>query len=421
MRIEVIWTGEELLDGRVEESNTGLVASFCISRGYQLQRVQIVGDSLDSGAAALQCALESADIVLLAGGLGPTDDDRTRDLVARLSGEEFLHDEAAAARIEARYAKHGRRLQPSTMKQALLPASAEHIINPVGIADGWRQRVAGKTLVVLPGVPRELAAMLEPALSPLLPELSLPVRNFMLYGISEARSVELLHESLAGLDLDIRWCVKSPLIQLSLVGGGAAAPDLRERLSGALGGHLLPEGADNIAQLVLNDFKSAGATLATAESCTGGAISSAITDLGGSSAVFMQGWCTYSNNSKTKELGVAPELIAAHGAVSEEVARAMAEGARQRADTTWAVSTTGIAGPTGGSATKPVGTVWVGVAGPGVSVAARFYYPGRARLLFKVHVTAAALWLLHQVSQAKPQGELTHSNLEDLRVQQTGS
>lgn len=414
MRIEVLWTGDELLDGRVQEANTQTIATLCANAGHRVHRVQILGDDLEALVDALQETLVRADLLILGGGLGPTDDDRTRDAVARATGAPLQDDPAAAERIRVRYAARKRPVQASTLRQARFPVGAQCVLNPCGTADGWFQRVGFCTLVVLPGVPSEFRAMAFDAISPHLPSREAPFSEQTIYGLGEAESVSLLAHATEGLRVETLWCVNMPYVRVRFRGEDAHHPQIRSRLAADLHTLLLDEGSSEWSQSLLSAMRSSGETLSTAESCTGGAICNAMTDLPGASAVVMQGWCTYANEAKIRELGVPRDTLASVGAVSEAVARAMAQGARARAATTWALSTTGIAGPDGGTPTRPVGWVWIGVAGPDGTWAAHFDFPGRDRAAFKVLVTSAALWLLHHLRQGTVPTPGKHPNLRAL-------
>ena len=394
MRICALWTGDELLDGRIQEANGRSLGAWLRARGHRLWRALLVGDDEDGLVAALSWLVTEADLVVVAGGLGPTEDDRTRAACARVSGRELVRDADAWQALRARYARLGRRWSDAAARQAERPASAARIPNPLGSADGFVFFVGTTPVVVLPGVPREFDGMLDAALTPYVAPSSTDAQELWLYGIGESETNAVARDIATEAGVSLGWCVQSPLVQLRWEGRGEAVTGAGTALRRAFAPFVLPEGHRRPETLVLELLRGGGATVAIAESCTGGAIASALTDVPGSSAALLAGWVTYANDAKVAALGVPREVIVAQGAVSAEVAVAMASGARRAANATWGGGVTGIAGPGGGSETKPVGTAFVAWAGPSGVHVARVAYPDRDRREVKALVRDFALCFL---------------------------
>lgn len=416
MRIEILTIGNELLNGDLADTNTQRLARFARARGLFIQAAQTVPDDLDAIVKALTRAASNTELVLVSGGLGPTSDDLTLEAAARFAGVELTTHAPTVARLEARFAERGLTMTPNNLRQARIPATAEVFDNPVGTAPHVQLQVGTTRLFFFPGVPHELARLCDDYLGPWL-ETHAPIRRyrsaiFRTFGKTESAVASLIERALApDPRMHIAYRAHFPEIQVSLHVDEPDA-DEAERLlltSSAivreqLGDIIFSERADDgLMEVIAKALSSRGETLALAESCTGGLVARMCTELPGSSRWFIEGFVTYSNTAKTGRLGVAPELIAAHGAVSEPVARAMAEGARRVAGTDWALSITGIAGPDGGSAEKPVGTVHLALAGAGGTTHLSRRYPfdrGRNRTVSAY----AALDLLRRALAGLPAG-----------------
>ncbi len=379
-------TGEELVRGAIVDSNSAWIARHLRGLGVELLEVRVVGDQLPVVSAALRELCSRVDLVITGGGLGPTADDRTRDAIALAAGVELRRDAAAQEQLAAYFARFGRTPSASNERQALLPVGARAIPNPRGSAPGIERSMGGAMLFALPGVPVELRAMFEQTVAPWI-RARLTAPPF----VDAVLQVVGLPESVVGERI-ARWMAAqgpprvSDTVRFGIVTVCASDRDdatgrarLEECLSGmkaALGDHLFAVGDRSLAEVVLEEARAAGATLAAAESCSGGRIAAALTAIPGASDVFVEAAVTYTAAAKMRALGVAPELVAREGVVSEAVARAMAEGIRARAAATYGVSTTGVAGPTGGSAESPVGVVHLAVAGPDGTIAVRKHFPG---------------------------------------------
>ncbi len=408
MRAAILVTGDEILRGRIEERNAGLIARSLEPLGVEVERVAIVGDDLDGLVRALEALLAGpADLICTTGGLGPTHDDLTMEAVARATGRRLVIDAGALALVEARHAGIG--VDAATRgavqeKQASLPGGAV-VLPPVGTAPGCLLEHEGRLVAVLPGPPWELqamweAALAEPMLAALIARAGTPRERVLhLFAVPESRVVEIV----AGLDADI-WdrlrvgvCARDAELEMTIrsaPGDEWAADALQERLGAVLGDALYSRDA-SVDEVVAGALLAAGQTVAVAESCTGGGLGARLTDRPGSSAYVRGGVISYDDEVKRSVLGVDPEVIRLHGAVSEECAREMAEGVRRLVGSDWALSVTGIAGPGGGTPDKPVGLVYVGRAGPDGAVVEELRLRGdRARI--RERSVAMALHLLRR-------------------------
>jgi nicotinamide-nucleotide amidase len=377
MRIHLVNTGAELMLGRVLNTHQQWICRQLADRGYVVTRQVAVDDSGPSIQQAVRESLEAADLILVTGGLGPTSDDRTRDLVAALLGRGLQEDAAVVAHIERFFAARGRPMPASTRVQAQVPEGATVLMNPHGTAPGLvMDGPDGQLLVMLPGPPRELRPMFTDQVLPLVTrrfpgEAAFVCRTLRTIGMGESLVEERIDgplQPLVAAGLEIGYCARVGEVDVRFAARGPRAHDLvrdaeaiaHERLGGIIYG---TEG-DSLESSVVRALTARHRTLALAESCTGGFIAHRITNVPGASVVFLAGLVTYSNEAKQQFLGVGAETLAAHGAVSEATVRAMAEGARQKTGAHYAVAVTGIAGPSGGTPEKPVGTVWIGLATP---------------------------------------------------------
>lgn len=379
---QILTIGDELLSGDTVNSNLAFLGERCRRLGIEVVRALSVRDRIDEIVGALGEA--QVDLCLVSGGLGPTSDDLTAEAVARAAGVALVRDAAAEAAIVAMFASRGRPMPEINRKQADLPAGAEVLENPVGTAPGFALALPGGCWVAcMPGVPREMKKMMLEQIEPRvrarwgLPEI--PRRVYRAIGRGEsaaATEIEPLvaaararSPGLAAVYVHYRAATPQLLVILEgLAGAGgvrASEEELRSLdapMAEALAPALYGIGEVDLEERVLAACRRAGLWLATAESCTGGQVAARLTAIAGASTAFRGGVVAYDNAVKTGVLGVPAELLAAHGAVSEPVARAMAEGARRLLQADLAVAITGIAGPAGGSPEKPVGTVDVAVA-----------------------------------------------------------
>jgi len=410
VRAAVVASGSELVRGDRHDRNGPFLASSLLRLGVEPARITVVGDDPADLEAALREGLES-DLLVISGGLGPTHDDRTIELLARAAGVGLSVDEALRAEIEALSRRIAERLRrpfadfaEGVTKQATLPDGAEWL-GLVGTAPAVVLDTGTAVAVALPGPPRELQAhwpnVLETAaVRRVLARARPPERRVLrFYGVSESAIAQSL--SAAGGDgdgVEVTICARDFELHVDLFvqpGGEARADELGEFLARDNESYLFTRGEVGTAELVLAELRGRGLTLATAESCTGGLVAARLTDVPGSSDVFHGAVVAYADDVKATQLGVPEAVIASHGAVSPETAAAMARGARERLGTDVAVSVTGIAGPGGGTPEKPVGLVYLHVAGPEGERPLRLDFPGD-RETIRTRAAVAALHLVRR-------------------------
>jgi nicotinamide-nucleotide amidase len=374
VRAAILAIGTELLGTDRLDTNSLQLTAALASHGFELQRKAVVGDDEGAIVRELERCCADAELVLLTGGLGPTRDDLTRDAVARFAGRPLELDPRELTRLEERYRSFGRTMPPSNRRQCEVIAGAEVLANPVGTAPGQLVRVGGCHVFLFPGVPRELTAMIESALVPWLRAHAGPERTAQVELVTACVPESAIEDRL-GPAYDALG--REPITVLAKAGevrvrvsargvGDALAKELERRrdlIAPLLGDALTSQSGEALEQVVVSLLRDHRATVAVAESCTGGLLGERITRVAGSSEVFVGGAIVYSNRLKRDLVGVSEDLLREHGAVSAPVARAMAEGARRRFDAALALSITGIAGPGGGTPDKPVGTVHLALAG----------------------------------------------------------
>jgi nicotinamide-nucleotide amidase len=369
MRVEVINTGTELLLGQVTNTHLGYLAQGLFGLGLRIERQVTVPDGV-AIAEAFEESMSRADLILVTGGLGPTSDDVTREAASEAFGLELIFHPEILDGIAAKFASRKFAMNDLQRQQAMVPRGGLVLENHFGTAPGLIVRNDKTVAFLLPGPPNELRPMWEKQALPWLREhfaaRLTPMRevSLRLLGIGETRvQIEVEKEVLALGPVEIGYCARPGEVDLRLLAADDALLNRAADFARAkLGEFLYAEGAETLEQAVVRQARTKGKTIATAESCTGGMVAARITNVPGSSEVFRYGWVTYADEAKTAELGVPAELLARHGAVSEEAARAMAEGARRASGADVAVAVTGIAGPDGGTDAKPVGLVWFAVA-----------------------------------------------------------
>ncbi|MEI8314136.1 MAG: competence/damage-inducible protein A [Verrucomicrobiota bacterium] len=366
MRVELINTGSELLLGFTVNTHANYIARQLGEIGLRLVRQTTVSDDRAEMRAIVADALSRSDIILITGGLGPTSDDFTRDVVSELLGRTLHRDESVVAQITERYRQRGLQLREQIFVQAQVPVGAQVLTNFHGTAPGLFIEHAGKQIYLLPGPPRELYPMFENQVLPRLPHRDrLDCRVFKVACLSESVIEQTVAPVLTDLpELELGYCARMGEVEVRVIATPATATEAERRIRTALGDNIFGTNADRMEEVVVKMLTADGKTVATAESCTGGLIANRLTNVDGASSVFLTGYVTYSNESKIRLLGVLDDTLKIHGAVSEATCRQMAEGARQRAGVDFAVSATGIAGPTGGTTEKPVGSVFIGLASP---------------------------------------------------------
>ncbi|MDF1816339.1 MAG: competence/damage-inducible protein A [Verrucomicrobiales bacterium] len=404
MRVEVVNTGTELLLGKVINTHVAWFGNELFKLGVRIQRQTTIPDG-DEIRTVLKEAFPRCDVIIITGGLGPTNDDVTREVVADMLNRELQLDEAILRNIQQMFVSRGLKPNRSNDRQAMVPEGGVVLDNPNGTAPGLYIPATEQSphLFLLPGPPRELKPMWTNLVYPKIAEMPRPetapelFRNFRIYGAGESSIAGFLEPKLDGLEgLELGYCARLGEVDVRLIGSKSAVEEASSSLREEYQRKIVTESEDSIARVVIDLLAERNQTVATAESCTGGLIASTITDESGSSDVFHRGYVTYSNEAKSALLGVAPEIIEANGAVSAETVQAMVEGCLENSGADHAVAVSGVAGPTGGTDEKPVGTVYVGVASRnGETFVKKYFWPSE-RIAFKTRVCRLVLDLLRQ-------------------------
>lgn len=392
MIAEIVSVGTELLMGQVVNTDAQFIARHLAPLGYQAFYQVTVGDNPARLTGAVREALARADVVIFTGGLGPTDDDLTKETVAAAMGIPLDPVPEEEARLSAYFASIGREMTPNNLKQARFPRGGTILPNPNGTAPGCIMEADGKAAILLPGPPRELYPMFTDHVLPYLSRRSgvrLHSRELRAFGMGEAELTYRIRDIIANqTNPTVAPYVKTGEVTLRVTAqcrdeaeGERLVAPMIEAIQARVGPVLYSTDGEALGALCVRLLRERGETLSVAESCTGGLLASAIVDNAGSSACFFEGAVTYSNEAKMRRLGVTRATLDAHGAVSDACAREMAAGMRAAAGTTYALATTGIAGPDGGTAEKPVGLVYVALASPaGVKTAELHLTGDRARI-----------------------------------------
>ncbi|MBN2781031.1 MAG: CinA family nicotinamide mononucleotide deamidase-related protein [Candidatus Marinimicrobia bacterium] len=396
---EIINIGDELLDGHTVNSNAAWMSAALRGIGIPVLRHTVVADEGAAIVRALDGVMAETTHVFVTGGLGPTEDDRTKAVITDYFGGHLVFHQDIYDMIEARFRARGRILSPLNRGQAMLPDNAELIPNGRGTASGMIFRKGGRTFYLMPGVPYEMQDIMERSLLPKLAGqsgLRLIERSVHTFGIPESEIAEMIENHFPELRRDVSLGFYPSVKGITLRLKGKDGGELDKYVSGIceiLGDTVVSLNPESMAEVVLTLCRERGLSLALAESCTGGLISSMITDIPGSSRVFREGYVAYSNEAKVNVLGVDPEILRGYGAVSEETVRAMALGARERSGADIAAAVSGIAGPDGGSPEKPVGTVWIAVSYGDRTLTHKISYD-RGRRKNKEYAAHAALNLI---------------------------
>jgi len=408
MKIAIIGIGDEVLTGDTVNTNAAWLASAALDLGLRVAWHAVVPDDEPAIVHRIREAAESVEVVLLTGGLGPTRDDLTRAALAVAVEEDLVEDEAVLRWLEKRFARTGRELSAANRAQAQRPASAETLDNPLGSAPGLVVRRGEASIIALPGVPDEMRTMWTDHVVPRLRERLAAQPEATATAVVRTAS---LAESRAGrllADLMERGCTPSLGLypgqmqvdaRIRATGPRAEVEDAVERTAAEVERRLAPfvyaRGSASLTEVVRDRLAERRLTVSTAESCTAGGLGHLITEAPGTSAIYLGGFVTYGNEQKRELLGVPSTTLETHGAVSAPTAEAMARGARDRIGADLALSITGIAGPDGGSDAKPVGTVFIGLAGPEDDdlVVRRFRFPGDRRLV-RIRTARTALAML---------------------------
>src|SRR3984885_1907038 len=404
MKAEIIAVGSELLTPDRVDTNSLFLTARLNRLGIEVTRKTVVGDELPLLRNAFEESAKRVELIIASGGLGPTEDDRTRDAVADLFGRKLSRDPAVMSRIEARFRQIGRKMSEVNARQAMVPEGAIVLDNDRGTAPGLWLEAGGRIVILLPGPPHELKAMFAAQVESRLARLSTGVRlvgrELRVAGMGESdvdqriapiytRHSEVQTTILTApgeIQIHLRmWTTDTPAAERQLQG-------IQESIVLALGEAVFTAAGESMEEGVARELTMHQATIATAESCTGGLLAERLTRISGSSAYFLGGVVSYSNTLKSAWVDVPAEIIESRGAVSSEVAVALADGIRRRTGATLGVGITGVAGPTGGTPEKPVGTVHVAIADASGSKERGVHYPGeRDRIRWQASQTALDL------------------------------
>jgi nicotinamide-nucleotide amidase len=393
----LIAVGSELLHAGARDTNTAWIAERLERLGVLVRCRAAVDDSVERIGALVAAFFERMEIVILTGGLGPTEDDRTRDGLSRSLGVPLVRDPEMLRRLEARFRAKGYRWSEAQARQADRLEGSSWIENPVGSAPGIAYQRAGHRLFALPGVPAEMTEMFERGIAPGLATGAPPTRRTLkVAGRPESFVDDLLRDLYASPGLEVTILAKPSGIELRLAAAtGSVVAEAERTMSDRLGADLFGADDATLASVVGELLRERGETVGTAESCTAGLCAAVLTETPGSSAWYRGGVVVYANDLKTALAGVPEEVVRDHGAVSAPVALALARGARTRTGATHGIGITGIAGPSGGSEDKPVGLVHLAVAGPLGDAEARHLFSG-GRSLVRERAVHAALDLLRR-------------------------
>ena len=407
MIVELINSGTELLLGEVINTHAAWIAKQVFPFGLRITRQTTVPDGPAIRDAVCE-TFDRADIVFVTGGLGPTTDDITREAIAEILGLKLVPNESVRGAIEARLAARGYKLLERMLRQTMVPEGAIVLPNKNGTAPGLyipsmsTPSSASPHFFLLPGPPRELKPMFEESVLPILRGLlgDLPEKDCRIYrvvGFGESAVEEMIGLELSeNKDLEVGYCARPNEVDFRLIGSKKLLDTLEPRILQTLGKNLVSAKGEGIEEWITHRLATMGLTISTAESCTGGLLANRLTNVPGSSKVFHRGFVTYSNKSKSDLLGVSQALLSEHGAVSEPVARAMAEGALHNANSDFSLALTGVAGPDGGTPEKPVGTVFIAMAQSGKPThCQKFSFPVD-RATFKQLATQGALDMLRR-------------------------
>ena len=400
----VLSTGDELTTGKVVDTNSAVIAERLHAVGIEVGAVLKVGDQRAKLNWAFEQACAMADIIIGTGGLGPTADDLTTETVAAFLGRRLVHDQAVVDHLKEHFANRGIPWTDNNLKQALFPEKAIIIPNPAGTAPGFRVSVApNKQLIWLSGVPREMVAMLDGSVMPWIVSQQgkageTYAATFKIYGLTESKLDSLVKSIALSAQERLSFRADFPDLTLRLTATGGeqqkkVLAQHSDEVRSILGRHIYAEDDITMEECLGRLLLEKKYTLALAESCTGGLISRRITRVSGCSAYYLGGAVTYANEAKVNFLGVEPMTLERYGAVSEQTSLEMSRGIRERTGATIALSVTGIAGPSGGSPEKPVGTVWMSIAQADRHEARLFQFHGDRDQIILGASQAALNWL----------------------------
>ena len=408
LKVQLLLTGNEIMSGDTVDSNSALIAQRLSELAITVYRKVTVGDDVALLESELAAMASDADLLIVNGGLGPTIDDLTAEVLAKVTGTGIEAHPQAVAHLEDWCGRRRLPLNAANLKQAMLPAGATVIDNPIGSAVGFEMQVGSCRVLCTPGVPGELAAMLDGIVADLARRTDRPMERDILrlqtFGLGESTAQQLISDGISDWpdEVELGFRAGAPQMEIKLsINSTSAMPArqrCREQLEQLFGDHIIGEGGTTLAARVLELLRERGATLTTAESCTGGLIASMLTRIPGSSDGFHAGFVTYANAIKHSVLGVDAQALESEGAVSEPVVRQMALGAMERSSADYAIAVSGIAGPDGGSPDKPVGTVWLAWGSQDKLHTCCLRWPVE-RTLFQTMVAAAGLDMIRRTLQ----------------------
>ncbi len=407
---EIIAIGDELISGKVLNTTSTFAAKQFFSAGYPVTRITAIGDDPEDIEECLLAAIKRSGFVIITGGLGPTEDDITNEVAARVLGRPLAVNQAIMERLEHSHGCCALKSPRFKRKLAMLPEGAE-FLNPEGHAAGYLLVHENTPLFFLPGVPKQLEDHMINQVIPRLRQMldhgfTIRQRTFKVFGLQETDVNEMLESLDAGRKgFNIGYYPNFPEVHVTVTLKGEHGPDVNQEFSGMcrkvedlLGDYVVALDDDTLEAVLGRLLVERGSMMALAESCTGGLIGHRVTSVPGSSKWFEQGVVTYSNRSKERLLGVPQETLRQHGAVSSHTAVAMAQGVRERSGADFSLAVTGIAGPEGGTARKPVGTVYIAMCTPDRTVAERFLFPGRRHMIQDLAAETALDWLRRYLS-----------------------
>jgi nicotinamide-nucleotide amidase len=417
----ILSTGDELTSGLTVDTNSNFLADKLFEIGVDLVAVVTVGDDAERIRWAFTSGLDRADLVIATGGLGPTADDLTTETLAAALGRKLHFDEESAEHIRALFRSIGRTMPENNLRQATFPEGAVILANPLGTAPGYRVEVDWKGkrrfVVVMPGVPREMKPMMEMTVLPWIRSLDesglvYRSRSFQTFGASESALDEMMAGAISPDEGRLSFRAAFPQISVRVTAHGLPGEvdeklaRLGERVRSRIGDYVFGEAAATMEAVVEDLLRTRGWKLATAESVTGGLIADRLTNVPGSSQVFVGGLVAYTLEAKEATLGVRRDTLELHGAVSEATAKEMAAGARRALGADVAVSATGIAGPDGGTPQTPIGTVYVGLAADGMEVAKRYALWGTRDWIRLLASQIALDWVRRHALGRRPEESL---------------
>ncbi|MDO4486504.1 MAG: competence/damage-inducible protein A [Bacillota bacterium] len=372
MKTAILSVGTELLFGQITNTNTVYLSQQLNMLGFDVMYHYTVGDNPQRVAEIIQLAFKDCDLVLTTGGLGPTQDDLTKEVACRVLGDELVMMDDVLEELTAYFKKNGRQMTENNKKQAIMPSRAEIFRNDAGTAPGFALEKDGKYIICMPGPPREMTRMFQKSVLPFLQKMSEDViyyRMIRFFGIGESQLETSLLElidsqtdpTLATYAKEGECSLRIASKRRSMEEARAAVDEMLSKVQGLVGEYIYSSDDEELVEVVCRKLLEKKLTIASAESCTGGMFAAALTDIPGISGSFQRSLVTYSNEAKMDELGVSAQTLEKHGAVSEETALEMAEGLKAVSGCDVCISVTGVAGPGGGSKEKPVGLVYIGL------------------------------------------------------------